>query len=82
MLPSLVQGLQEMCQGKVEAGFRPAANCVQDFDISLCDALNSSVKNVVDHKGGDIHDACSRWYYDYRWEPVMDTEIVMLNSGK
>lgn len=52
-----VQGLQEMCQGKVEAGFRPTANCVQDFDISLCDALNSLVKNPIDYKGGDVHDA-------------------------
>jgi hypothetical protein len=52
-----VQGLQEMCQGKVEAGFRPTANCVQDFDISLCDALNSLVKNPIDYKGGDVLDA-------------------------
>lgn len=57
VLPSLVQVLQEMYQGKVEAGFRPTANCVQDFDISLCDTLNSSVKNLIDHKGGDAHDA-------------------------
>jgi hypothetical protein len=31
--------------------------CVQDFDTSLCDALNSLVKNPIDHKGGDVHDA-------------------------
>jgi len=52
VLPSLVQGLQEMYQGKVEAGFRPTANWIQDFDISLCDALNSTVKNMIDHRGG------------------------------
>ena len=57
VLSSIVQGLQEMCQGKVEAGFMPAANCVQDFDISLRDALNSLVKNPIDHKGGDVHGA-------------------------
>ena len=57
VLSSLVQGLQEMCQGKVEAGFRPTATCVQDFDISLCDALNSLVKIPFDRKGGDVHDA-------------------------
>jgi len=39
-----------------EAGFRPTATCVQDFDNSLCDALNPLVKNPIDHKGGDVHD--------------------------
>ena len=56
VLSSLVQGLQEICQGMSEAGFRPTATCVQDFDNSLCDALNPLVKNPIDHKGGDVHD--------------------------